>query len=324
MKRRGLLAAICLILFPTLPPVLAGQAGLSEAQILARVEKSRATEYYQGLLVTVRRAGSSREDEVARAWFGPQGRQALEVVTPSWRSGELLVVDAVNSWLYYPDCGAVLRLPAKAANLRLDPPKGAVLDGTERLGDREAYVLSWEIRRGTRRIWIDAQRFVPLKREDRNRRGELILAQTLEGVEFPSLPPQDRLRFTPDPDLTLYTDQAAFYQAVSIPHVQRGVDFQIRQPAFLPPGLSFRRAFLNTLPQLTVVQLRYGGQGRAMSLFEYRATRMLIQPERQFLAGRRGGKLNFLRWRVGEIEMVLVGNLPAPVLREVAESIKPG
>lgn len=309
--------------------VLAGvrPAAADEAQIIQRVQTALATTYYQGLLVTVRRVGSGREEEVAKAFFGPRGQQALEIITPSWRNGERFVVNREYAWLFYPDCGAVLRLPAAGQERRLVMAKEARLEGTDHLGDREVYVLKWESRIGTRRVWVDAERFVPLRREDRNVRDELLLSQTLQEVEFPANAPQARLRFALEPGLALYEDEAAFHQAVSLPHVQRGVDFRVRIPDYLPAGLAFRRATLRELPQILVVQLRFNdGKGKALSLFEYRVTQVLAPPERQFLAeagGAGGGaKLSFARWRLGDLEFVLVGNLPAETLREVAKSIK--
>ena len=310
--------------------ILAGGrlAAADEAQsIIQRVQTALATTYYQGLLVTVRRVGTGREEEVAKAIFGPRGQQALEVITPSWRNGERFVVEREYAWLYYPDCGAVLRRPAAGQERRLTMAREARLEGTDRLGDREVHVLRWEGKHGTRRVWVDAERFVPLKREDRNDRDELLLSQTLQEVEFSASPPLARLRFTLEPGLALYEDEAAFHRAVSLPHVQRGVDFRLRMPDYLPAGLVFRRATLRELPQIVVVQLRFNdGKGKALSLFEYRVTQVLAPPERQFLAeaggAGAGGKLGFVRWRLGELEFVLVGNLPADTLREVAKSIK--
>ncbi len=309
--------------------ILAGGrlAAADEAQVIQRVQAALATTYYQGLLVTVRRVGSGREEEVAKALFGPRGQQALEIITPSWRNGERFVVDREYAWLFYPDCGAVLRLPAAGQERRLAMAREARLEGTDRLGDREVYILRWEGKRGTRRVWVDAERFVPLKREDRNDRDELLLSQTLQEVEFPAKAPLARLRFALESGLTLYEDEAAFHQAVSLPHVQRGVEFRVRTPDYLPTGLAFRRATLRELPQILVVQLRFNdGKGKALSLFEYRVTQVLAPPERQFLAEAGGtgggGKLGFARWRLGELEFVLVANLPAETLREVARSIK--
>jgi len=308
--RRGaaLLLALCFLL-----PVAAWPRAAEEAQVLGRVETALATTFYQGLLVTVRKVGTGREEEVSRAWFGPRGRQAIEVITPSWRSGERLVVDGTYSWVLFPDCGAVLRLPAASQERRLAMSKSAVLEGTGRLAERPVLILRWEGQHGLRRVWVDAEHYVPLKREDRTPRGEMLVSQTLQEVQFPATPPLGQLRFTPDPGLALYTDEAAFHQSVSLPHVQRGVDFRIRMPEFLPPGFAFQRAFLRELPQLVVVQLRFGDDhGKALSLFEYRTSQVLVPPERQFSAESGLGprsKLAFFRWRLGELDLVLVGNL---------------
>ena len=293
--------------------------------VLKKVQAALETTYYKGLLVTVKKEGAGREEEVAKAWFGPHGQQALEIITPAWRNGERLVVDAVNRWVHYPDCGAVLKLAAEHEP-RLPQTKGALFEGTGRLENRPALILRWEGKFGLRRVWLDAEKYVPLKREDKNARGELVLSQALQEVEFPSALPPERFRLAPDPGMILYTDEAAFHQAVSLPHIQRGVDYQIRMPEFLPSGVTFRRALLRQLPQLTVVQIRFGdNKDKAISLFEYRTTQILIPPERQFLAEAGGGreaKLNFFRWRVGGLDMVLVGNLPLEVLREIAKSVK--
>ncbi len=312
-------------------PLLALQAWTApppprEDEILARVGKALASTYYQGLLITTRRLGAAKEDEVAKAYFGPGGRQSLEIIAPGWRSGELLVVDGTTSWVYYPDCGAVLSLPVKDPAYRLAIGRKARLVGNERLHERPTLVFLWENERGQRRIWIDAEKYVPLKREDRNQRGEMIFQQTLEEAAFPAEPPLSHLQFTPEPGTAVYTDEKSFQQAASIPHVQRGVDFRIRVPSYLPAGSSFDRAYLRRLPQIDAVQLRYlTGKGTAFSLFEYRAIEAPLPPEKPFLAiagsGRRGS-LNFLRWRWGEIECILVSALPISELREIAKSAR--
>ncbi|MGE5551291.1 MAG: hypothetical protein ACM3ZC_12300 [Bacteroidota bacterium] len=324
MKRgRWLALAIALAMLP--PIGVRPQAADELRNVLKKVQTALDTTFYKGLLVTVKRVGTGREEEVAKAWFGPRGQQALEIITPTWRGGESLIVDGVNSWVYYPDCGAVLKLAAKREN-RVPQTKGAQLEGTGRLGDRRALILRWEGQFGLRRIWLDAEKYVPLKREDKNARGELILSQSLQEVEFLSAPPLERFRFAPDPGLMVFTDEAAFHQAVSLAHVQRGVDYRIRMPEFLPSGIVFDRALLRQLPQLTVIQVRFGDKkDKVISLFEYRTSQVLVPPERQFLAEAGGGreaKLNFYRWRAGGLDLVLVGNLPLDVLREIAKSVK--
>lgn len=298
----------------------------TEADLAKKVQTALASTYYQGLLLTSRKVGNGREEEVAKAWFGPKGRQALEIVSPAWRQGERFVADAAGSWLYYPDCGAALRLSVGGKH-PLPMAKGAVYEGVDRVGTRQAHILRWNNQRGSRRIWVDAERFVPIKREDRNARGELLLSQILTDVQFPEAPPLAELTFVPEARMAVYEDEAAFQQAVSLPHVQRGVDYRLRTPEYLPAGLVFRRAILRSLPQIIVVQMRYSdGKDKAFSLFQYRPLQMPVQPEKRFLAelgGRDGrGKLNFIRWKLGELEFVLIGNLPPETLREISRSVK--
>ena len=319
-------ALLFLIVLWCLPPAMAGMSAADEKELLQKMEAALAVTYYQGILVTVRKAGAAREDEVAKAWFGPHGRQALEIVTPSWRRGERLIVDGGHRWIVYPDCEAALSLPMAVQDRPGGSIEGARLEGTELLGERQVFVLLWRGGLGARRVWIDAERFVPLKYEDRDSQGELLLLQALEEVKFLKDPPLDRFRFAPNPEWTVYTDEEAFHQAVSLHHVQRGVDFRIRQPKHLPPDFAFRRAFLRELARLVVIQLRYSNpKGGAISLFEYRADPILTPPAKQFLADAgvgRQAKLNFLRWRAEELEFVLVGDLPPQALRAVAKSIK--
>lgn len=322
MKARLLLAAVFAVL-------LAGRVagGRNEESILAKAQAAQAETYYQGLLLTSRRSGSGYEEEVARVWFGPGGRQAQEIISPLWRNGERIIVDGTHYWLYYPDCNAALRLPAADRPPMELQVAEARLEGTEYLGGRETYVMRWESDGGTRRVWFDAERYVPLKREDRNGRGELILAQTLHEVQFPFDPPLERLRFEPDPGLALYTEEDAFHRAVSLDHVQRGVDFRLRLPGFLPAGMTFRRATLRALPQITVVQMRFADDaGKEMSLFQFRISKTIAPPERQFMAevGADSGrvKLSFTRWKLGDLEFVLIGNISLDQLQQVARSVK--
>jgi len=322
MRRLYWTCAVMMVLALFTPVTYTG----SEVQIQAKVQNALSVTYYQGLLITVRAVNTSREDEVARAWFGPGGRQELEIVTPSWRSGEKYISDGVDTWLVYPDCRAVLLLPFKDQYQELAFLKGAKLEGTERLEDREVYVFGRANARLRRRIWIDARRFVPLKREDRSVSGDLILSQTLSEVVFLPAAPTKRLRFTADADLTVYTEEDAFHRDVSLKHLRRAVDFSPRMPSFLPPGFAYLRALLVVLPQLVVVQMRYSNsQGKAMSLFQYQASVFLESPEKRLMAETGAGKdrkFNFLRWRKGELEYVLVANLPPKILREVADSLK--
>lgn len=303
----------------------AGPCAAERQELLARVRAALKTAYYQGILITERASasGAGREEEVARAWFGPDGRQALEIISPAWRRGELYINDGQHRWVVYPQCAAALRLAAGSEGDGLQFLREARLEGTERLDGRETLLLRVDGSRGVRRVWIDAVQYIPLKQEDRNLRGELIFSRALTEVEFPSAPPIQRLSYTPEPGMAVYTDEGEFHRAASLPRVQRGVDFTLRRPSFLPTGLAFARADLMEVPQLQVVRLLYSDGhrgGRQFSFFQYKAGRLLGLPERQFIKEWRG--LQVYRWRQGTLEFVLVGNLKPAILRRIAQSVR--
>jgi outer membrane lipoprotein-sorting protein len=198
--RAGIAAAFILLL---LPPVVSAQP--SPEEILRRVDAnmtfttSRAT----ARMIINYRNGQSREMEFI-SWSEGTDRSFLEFTSPARDAGSrFLRLEGDRMWIFLPRVGKSIRIQGHmlrqglmgsdfsygdaSENPSLEEDYTAVVEGEESLGDRSTWILRLTARRPdlaypTLRIWIDAERWVPLKEERYAKSGKLLKTARLDDV----------------------------------------------------------------------------------------------------------------------------------------------
>ena len=114
----------------------------------------------------------------------------------------------------------------------------ARLLGTDKVAGRKAYIVKVNARSGngaTRKLWIDAEKWVKLKTEDISANGTVVSSSYLTDIKFVKSIPADHFKIARRPGVRVVRDDAR-RSAMSIAQAQHKVNFHILLPAYLPAG----------------------------------------------------------------------------------------
>ena len=197
--RAAALAGVCLLVLVT-----GSYAQLTPTQILERVDANMtmSTARVNAQMTITYRDGDVR-NLVYGAWAQGTDESFLEFTSPARDAGSrfLRIEDAM--WIFLPRVGKSVRIQGHmlrqglmgsdfsygdaSENPSMVDDYEAVLDGEEEIEGRRAYVVDLTARRNDlsyqkRKIWVDAERWVPLKEERFARSGKLLKTALLSDV----------------------------------------------------------------------------------------------------------------------------------------------
>jgi outer membrane lipoprotein-sorting protein len=199
MNRKIAVALTCLIMFTA-----AGHAQLTPRAILERVDANMtmSTARVNAQMTITYRDGDVR-NLTYEAWAQGTDESFLEFTAPARDAGSrfLRLEDAM--WIFLPRVGKSVRIQGHmlrqglmgsdfsygdaSENPSMVDDYDAVLEGEEEIDGRRAYIVNLTARRNDlayqkRKVWVDAERWVPLKEERFARSGKLLKTALLSDV----------------------------------------------------------------------------------------------------------------------------------------------
>ena len=189
----GGLVLCLLVQFPTAQT-------LSGREILDRVDQNRIVGQAISVTTMIIHGRSGTRTIQARAWSDGTEKAFVEYLSPAREKGKKMLKLAKQIWIYTPEpndriiaiSGHLLRQSVMGSDLSYedmlendilqDQYEARVL-GQETLNDRQCYLLELTARTdniayNSRKIWVDSERYLPLK-ENRYARGGKLLKTTI-------------------------------------------------------------------------------------------------------------------------------------------------
>jgi len=207
-----------------------------------------------------------------------------------------------------------------------------------RIAGRKTYLLEIKPKhkgRPSRRIWVDAEKGLPLRVENYNSEGELRFLVVYTEISFPSKM-EDKLFVPPKEGVEGERKFRGPYGGgeLNLEELRRKISFRILIPKFLPDGFEFQSAGLIRYQRREIAHLRYTDGLVLLSLFEtsggrpegrHGAREREMEKPIQILGLRcelfYDGQLRILRWEKGGINFTLIGDLGEGDMTKVAESL---
>jgi hypothetical protein len=270
-----------------------------------------------------------RNETMYRIWVN-KDTLAKQIVSPSWQSGETSIVTRQYYVYYIPDQKSGLKLSAannpeyqnRWREWRGWLDKIERVDGKTAFHGREVRVCSGPLPEGELKLFFDLNTLFPLGVEVYHKGIKVreIFCRKLDPFELrteplPSLPEK----------IHWYHDKERFWQTVSLPRVQAGVNFPIVQPKYLPAGYVFKKADIKELASATVVHLVFEDpKKQVISLFEREKTseKQKLDLEKLKKPIKSGSPLYACQWFEKRIHLALIGSVSREEMRKVMASTR--
>jgi outer membrane lipoprotein-sorting protein len=301
-------------------------------QILRQMFRAELEVPLEGVQVTKDKKGRELRQKVSKK---PPRFLRVEVLSPGARKGEALVRNGEMQWHFRlrPE-KTVVQQPLSPGD-HLTPRKLAPqVDrlrknftpeyvGTEKVAGREAYIVLIKPNNPdlpTRKIWVDTEKFVALKREQRAPDGTLIQSVEFEAINFNPEFSKETFEFTPPPDAKVVHEE--WDVVPNIKTLQNHAPFTPGVPLYRPKGFQLQNAAIRKVKaaEPSEIWLRYSDGLNGFSVFQRRlphnAPSLPVRPRP--LQGPRGG----LVWAKDGYLFTIVGELPEPELRRIAQSVR--
>lgn len=335
MKRNGTITTILLSVL-----AFAGTLALADAQELDgravlknMLEAEAGTAFIAHEVTTLARGPAVTSEQIVyRAGFKGMRMEYLE---PPTLKGEIRADD-----------GRVLaHLIPKEKVLRIRPSRIAALKawtghiahafergnlivnliGRDKIAGRSAYVLEVKPKlrhKGpTRKLWIDAEKWIKLKTEDIAPGGAVVSMSYYTKIDFVNTIPDEKFRIEPGPGVRVEREPMPL-SWIPIEKARQQAGFRILEPEYLPPGFKLAGATVVPFRGGKLVGLRYTDGVSTLSLFQ--TPGRILSP--RFLERLHEGPVQpregIYSWRQGQINLTIVGRIPTDEIRRVAGSVK--
>lgn len=235
---------------------------------------------YSGVQVTIEYTrGRETTRTVQEVWWdGPNGRSVSHFKEPSWMMGSRLVRQGGDLWQYEPQGGRWLHSTAGSGLLMdLNYRARKLFDNylvelvkEDRVAGYRCMVYDLLPRLSgnpSRRLYVEADSYMPLRTENVNGEGELVSATTFDRIEFHrSLPGQ--LFAAPGNDERVEEDPVQREGPLSLADARRRLSFLVSDPGYVPQGYEFAGAFLIHKQGQEVALLQWFDGLSLLSLFK--------------------------------------------------------
>jgi len=200
MRRMILLMVLMAI---GLPMPVCAQA-LAGGEILERVDRNLVLDQAVSVAKMVIHGRRSDRTIVSKSWIKGRDKAFVEYLSPPREKGKKMLRLGDKLWNYTPEpsdriiaiSGHLLRQSVMGSDMsyedatdndRLTETYRAVVEGEERISGRRCYRLKLtarvrDVTYHARRMWVDAERWLPLKEELYARRGKLLKTFTVTDV----------------------------------------------------------------------------------------------------------------------------------------------
>ena len=192
-----------IILLACLPAALMGQTPTAQ-QILDRIDRNQSADsriFTASMIIHTQRGSRTMEMKI---WSVGDQKSFTEYLAPAREKGTKMLKLADQLWMYSPSAdrtiqisGHMLRQSVMGSDLsyedmmddrRLTDVYDARVIGPDTLGGRDCWVLELRARSAdmayqSRKMWIDRERYVPLKEELYAKSGKLLKQTVLSDVK---------------------------------------------------------------------------------------------------------------------------------------------
>jgi len=169
---------------------------ITASEILDKVDRNMVAssmKFSAELKISI--SGSVRTKEF-KGYTRGEDKAYMEFTSPSRDKGTRFLKLADEFWMYLPNVGKATKIAGHAlrqslmgsdfsyedavSNEELAESYDAVLEGEEKIGDKNCYVLKLSLKEGaegsyyTQKLWVDKQSFIPIKSEYFSRSGRLM------------------------------------------------------------------------------------------------------------------------------------------------------
>ncbi len=166
------------------------------SEILKKIDENLVADQAESLTTMIVHGRAQSRTITSRAWIRGSDEAFVEYLSPAREAGKKMLKLGDKIWTYTPEpndriiaiSGHLLRQSVMGSDLsyeditenhRMLDLYDAVVEGEDNLDDRQCYVvkLSGKIRGlayDSRKIWVDKQRFLPLKEERFAKSGKLL------------------------------------------------------------------------------------------------------------------------------------------------------
>jgi outer membrane lipoprotein-sorting protein len=192
-----------IILFASLPGFTTAQNPSGE-EILVNVDKNLVVEQAVSVASMTIHARSGSRTITSKSWTKGRDSVFVEYLSPAREKGKKMLKLGDKLWNYTPEpndriitiSGHLLRQSVMGSDLsyedmmenhRLTEMYDAVVDGKEDIDGRSCWVLTLTAKKSDisyqmRKVWIDADRWLPLKEERFAKSGKLLKTTTIDEV----------------------------------------------------------------------------------------------------------------------------------------------
>jgi outer membrane lipoprotein-sorting protein len=301
-------------------------------EILKRSLEREAHATYEGLQETTVTGGPVRQRTEQRVMRKPPNKLRIEYLAPPRLRGNTVVDDGTTAWHFFhmrnvverkASMGRAAKRPQNAIASAVRSRKARVeYLGEQTVAGRKAHGVRITLARTPERhreVWLDQEHGVVLRAKDTVPGGR-VSDSVFTQIEF---------------DVSLDDSEFVWTAPREVRVVPRGEGRLIQQPRArllaerhwgalllpksLPPGFALRSIHELRIQGKPVIHLRYSDGDRQLSIFQSVVDVPTPRAAAGLGAGRR--KSNLLPFRRGRANLVIVGPLPIPELRKVAESV---
>ncbi len=254
------------------------------------------------------------------------GRERVEVLEPPDRRGRLEVCDGKTRWEYYPQANKVIISHVRPARPGMGedspgqhgpPPQRlqASYLGDAHVASRTTHIieLSGPAGHPVRKLWVDREKFVQLKMQRFDLRGNVIYSAYFTTINYRPRFAPGLFVFTPPPNCRIVRMPDELPR-MTLDEAQRQVGFKAKLPGYLPEGFELERSRV-AVPRMKkhlVLWLPFSNGVDRFSLFQ----------GPRALQIRHGQSERGEWWVAGEFCFVLTGSLPAEEVRKIKASMQ--
>jgi outer membrane lipoprotein-sorting protein len=304
--RRSFPAIIVAILAP------AAVFSATATDVLRRAEVADRYVSYRGVKSATVSLGCRTATAILKTIHLKPDKTRTEYFSPAPLAGVILIDNGEEVWKYDPREEAWepmftrVRPPMEAISRQAARNYDIRLVGTDEVAGREVYVIHADPKRegeSARRLWIDREFYLIVGTQVESPSGKIVNSARFTRVEF-----------NPD-DIS----PSIFKPSGKIKSVSASTGptkFAVAKPTYLPDGyrlVSLSRVNVNGCSS-TLLQFSNGIN--TVSLFQQKANGK-TRPK-QF----KGGLMNVIAWNRSDMHFTLMGDLPRPDLKKIADSVR--
>lgn len=254
----------------------------------------------------------------------------IEFTSPPMLARELMIDDGKNMYHYMPQKKTMQVFPSRLREMQsrgrsssrdfMHGILSAKVVGRDTVAGRNAYIVEiCPARRPSgakRKFWIDAEKWVKLRTEEIAPDGSVTAKSYFTKITFVASIPRSKFAFTPPAGTKI--ERIDTHRRMSLKAAGNAAGFTVLKPSYVPPGFKLLGANVMPFRGGKVVVQRYCDGINSFSLFE-----STVGGKHQGFAGKPVGSAEEIySWKIGDINLTIVGRISRGTIRRIADSVK--